>query len=174
MRSCEVPPCHGITVTQSTSSLSTGHAGGETGSRLERRPILSTELVVAANFCSSCGHRLNPGDRFCAQCGQSTNAITKQEDVPVPAANSEASQSGSISISPEIQAILGNRWVVIGILAATGPIGLPALWFSPRFRPWVKITISILYFFVTAIFPLLVAWYWFGYALQPLVDIFGK
>ncbi|MCD8317125.1 MAG: zinc ribbon domain-containing protein, partial [Eggerthellaceae bacterium] len=23
-----------------------------------------------ANFCTNCGHKLNPNDRFCTQCGQ--------------------------------------------------------------------------------------------------------
>jgi hypothetical protein len=91
-----------------------------------------------------------------------------------PTADPPDAGSMSISLSPEIKSIVGNRWVVIGLLAAIGPLGLPALWLSPRFRPWVKVVISLLYFFATAILPLLFAWYWFGYALQPLVDVFGK
>jgi hypothetical protein len=141
---------------------------------------LSTELVVAANYCSSCGHRLCPDDRFCAQCGRSINAISAEATVPAAAttpiaANVPTAGGGtSISLSPEIKSIVGNRWIVIGLLAAIGPLGLPALWLSPRFRPWVKVVISVLYFVATAILPLLFAWYWFGYALQPLVDVFGR
>lgn len=135
---------------------------------------MNTELVVAANFCSSCGHRLCPEDRFCAQCGRSINAISSESTTPAAATGRDDDGGASIMLSPQVKAILGNRWVVIGILAAIGPLGLPALWLSPRFRPWVKVVVSLLYFFATAILPLLFAWYWFDYALQPLVDAFGR
>ncbi len=135
---------------------------------------MNTELVVSANFCSSCGHQLSPEDRFCAQCGRAIGALQEAANTPAPVTQPENHDSLGISLSPEIKSIVCNRWIVIGLLAATGPIGLPALWLSPRFRPWVKVVISLLYFFATAILPLAVAWYWFGYALQPLVDIFGK
>ncbi|MDG2383672.1 MAG: hypothetical protein P8N76_18510 [Pirellulaceae bacterium] len=77
-----------------------------------------------------------------------------------------------IEISPTFAPVLNNRWVVLVLLAVVGPLGLPALWFSPRFKPWVKATITLVWFLLTAVVPLAIAWYWLDYALRPLVDGF--
>ena len=148
---------------------------------------MGTELINIANFCTTCGQSRNNDDRFCGQCGREflpsksigehslvTTVCDGRSLVPPsrPLAHAPTASSAVVSMAPSLVTILNNRWIVIGLLAAVGPIGLPALWFSPRFKPWVKLTISIFYFLLTAIVPLVIAWYWLDFALRPIVDIF--
>ena len=161
--------------------------GGSALDLSQEMTVLSNELTINANFCTACGHPRRFDDRFCTQCGSqflelesggtqslvatAGNSTAVSEPLRPLATDATPSQA-IISIAPSLVPILNNRWIVIGLLAAVGPIGLPALWFSPRFKPWVKLTISIIYFLLTAFLPLALAWYWLDFALRPLVDVF--
>lgn len=70
--------------------------------------------------------------------------------------------------------VINNRLAVIGIIALLGPLGLPALWFSPRFSRPTKIITTVTYVLLTTVLPIAIAWYWLDYSLRPLVDVFGK
>ena len=65
---------------------------------------------------------------------------------------------------------LNHRGVVAAILLFCGPLGLPALWFSPRFSLTTKIIISVVLFAATVIAPLAVSWYWLDVAVRPVLD----
>jgi hypothetical protein len=65
---------------------------------------------------------------------------------------------------------LESRWIVLGLLALTGPIGLPALWLSRRFSRAAKIAGTTVFVLATVVLPLVVAWYLCDVKLRPLVD----
>ena len=69
-----------------------------------------------------------------------------------------------------IAEVLDNRLFVIAILLCAGPIGLPALWFSHRFARRSKIITTTVYFLLTVIVPLAIAWYFLDVAVRPIVD----
>ncbi len=140
-----------------------------------------------ADFCDACAHPRRCDDRFCAACGRPLNQnLSERQDAVLATVGStsqrlerRASSVPSeqmpplfIAISPTFAPVLNNRWVVLMLLAVVGPLGLPALWLSPRFKPWVKATITLVWFLLTAVVPLAIAWYWLDYALRPLVDGF--
>ena len=75
-----------------------------------------------------------------------------------------------IGVDPGLRRLLDNRWVISALLLAVGPIGLPALWFSRRFSFAAKTGITVLFLLLTAVVPLVVAWYFFEVALRPLLD----
>lgn len=79
-----------------------------------------------------------------------------------------------IEVDPAIGRLLNNRLLVVGLLAVTGPVGLPALWFSRRFSRPTKVITTVLLFGVSVVFPLLMAFYWLNVALRPLVDAFSQ
>jgi hypothetical protein len=70
--------------------------------------------------------------------------------------------------------VLNKRWLVIGIIALIGPMGLPALWFSPRFSGLTKVITTAMYVVLSAAIPILLVWYFLDYSMYPLVDAFGK
>ncbi len=76
----------------------------------------------------------------------------------------------AIQVDPRLLAWLNHRGVVAAILLFCGPLGLPALWFSPRFSKTTKIVISVVFFAATVIAPLALSWYWLDVAVQPVVD----
>lgn len=80
----------------------------------------------------------------------------------------------SVEIDPAFVRLLGNRFVVIGLLAVAGPLGLPALWFSRKFSKGTKIATTVLFFLATVVAPLALAYYWLEIALRPLVEVFDK
>jgi hypothetical protein len=80
----------------------------------------------------------------------------------------------SAEVDPAFVRLLGNRLVVIGLLAVAGPLGLPALWLSRRFSKPTKIATTVLFFLATVVAPLALAYYWLEIALRPLVDVFDK
>ena len=95
--------------------------------------------------------------------------ITATKVTPLPIsriANNRCAQS--------VDYVLNSRCAVFGIVAFFGPMGLLALWFSPRFSKGTKFALSAGYAVLTTIVPLLIAWYWLDYSLRPLVDVFGK
>lgn len=79
-----------------------------------------------------------------------------------------------ITLSPGLNGLLSNRLAVVAILALVGPIGLPALWLSPRFSRIAKILTTVLFLLATVALPLAMAYYWLEIALRPLVDAFGQ
>ena len=56
------------------------------------------------------------------------------------------------------------------MIALIGPLGLPALWFSPRFSNRTKIVLTSIFVLMTAVVPLAVTWYFLDYSMQPLLD----
>lgn len=70
-----------------------------------------------------------------------------------------------------IRTILNNRFYVCVVIALIGPLGLPALWFSPRFSNRSKIITTIIYFVLTTVLPLAIAWYFLDYAIRPISDV---
>ena len=83
-------------------------------------------------------------------------------------------QVATITLNPEFARLLSNRLVVVGILAIVGPLGLPALWLSPRFTRISKILTTAIFLLVTVVLPLAIAYYWLEIAMRPLVDAFGQ
>jgi len=135
-----------------------------------------TALATTDNFCGRCGNVVVPTDNFCRHCGNTCHdvvvaeIITQQSEVqtyygaaPAPSPAREA-----------IKRVLDNRWMVMGIVAILGPIGLPALWFSPRFRPPTKMVITTLYVVLTAVVPVVVSYYVLENSFKPLVEAFGS
>ena len=89
----------------------------------------------------------------------------------LPASDSPASPTTlTIQIDPRVLAWLNHRGIVVVILLTCGPLGLPALWFSPRFSKTTKIIISVLLFAATVIAPLALSWYWLDVAVRPVLD----
>lgn len=128
------------------------------------------------NFCGQCGNVVVPADNFCRHCGKTCHdvvvaeIITQQNGVQpryeAPLAPSPARQA--------IKQVLDNRWMVMGIVAVLGPIGLPVLWFSPKFRPVTKMVITTLYVVLTAVVPIVVSYYVLENSFKPLLDAFGS
>ncbi len=121
---------------------------------------MNSDLVLASVHCHSCGAECHSEHRFCSQCGTSLAAESwpickRTTDVPVVQG----------STNP-----LDNRLVVIGILLCAGPLGLPALWFSRRFSRVTKVVTTIAYFVLTAVLPLVIAWYCLDFAVRPLLE----
>ena len=134
-----------------------------------------TELIVAACHCRSCGSEMFIGDNFCARCGvasgQSMPAVVGEALVVAPNQGRLAEMPAN-DLTTAAGALLNNRTFVIAMLVFVGPLGLPLLWFSPRFSKTTKIVTSVAYFLFTIVFPLAMAWYWLDVALGPLLDVF--
>ena len=75
-----------------------------------------------------------------------------------------------VHVDPKVLAWLSHRGVVVAILLVAGPLGLPALWFSPRFSKTTKIVVSLALFAATVVAPLAVSWYWLDVAVRPVLD----
>ena len=147
----------------------------------------STRLIVD-NFCGNCGNDLRCEDNFCRHCG--TPAHHSDEPVSATivtvgpkAVSSQTDQNSNSSAvanrdpsSPAstLETILNNRLYVSLVIALIGPLGLPALWFSPRFSQRTKIISTCVFVFMTTVVPLVAAWYFLDYSLRPLVDAFGR
>ena len=119
---------------------------------------MNSDLVLATVFCNSCGAECHSEHRFCSQCGTSLAA----ESLPV------RTRTTDVLVAQGSTNPLDNRLVVIGILLCAGPLGLPALWFSRSFSRVTKVVTTIAYFVFTAVLPLVIAWYWLDFAVQPL------
>ncbi|MEQ8785007.1 MAG: hypothetical protein RIC55_01855 [Pirellulaceae bacterium] len=81
-----------------------------------------------------------------------------------------AGATAQIALSGPVAAVLNNRLLVVAILLVAGPIGLPALWLSPRFSRVTKAVCTIGFFLATVVLPLAGAWYAFEILLRPLAD----
>ena len=135
--------------------------------------------IVADSFCRQCGRRLTPTDNFCGECGTGCRDLIKIVDpMSRTAVSHVVTQPPSVVSTDDgmqpFDAVVNNRLAVIGIIALLGPLGLPALWFSPRFSRPTKIITTVTYVLLTTVLPIAIAWYWMDYSLRPLVDVFGK
>ncbi len=79
-----------------------------------------------------------------------------------------------VTLSPGVQKVLNNRWLIGLMLAVVGPVGLPALWFSERFSPTTKVVVSILFLAGTILIPIGIALYWLEFSVRPLVDVMNQ
>jgi len=137
--------------------------------------IPKSTLLIVDNFCGNCGSELSAQDNFCRLCG---NQVHRGAAIDQNGANSPttaiANPNQQVS-SPAgtIQTILNNRWYVGMVIALIGPLGLPALWFSPRFSKPTKVVGTLIFVVMTTVVPLAVAWYFLDYRIRPLVDALG-
>jgi hypothetical protein len=122
------------------------------------------EVVLAGDYCPRCGSSCKVCDAFCRRCG---NALDEQSPVGQLAVSAERPLVGNLP------AWIGRRSVVIGLLLFAGPLGLPALWISPRFSLPTKVITSLLYVGLTVVLPIAMTWYWLNTAMQPLVEAFS-
>lgn len=142
------------------------------------------ELIVANQICANCESNLLGTENYCADCGTGVNADRNELVIDAQIVNAEPNTIPAIRQPPNIQVfvqresqfdrILGNRLHVFGILLMTGPIGLPALWFSPRFSKTAKILLTIALLLVTVVLPLAVAWYYMDIVIRPVADALAK
>lgn len=76
----------------------------------------------------------------------------------------------SITLGGPVAAVLNSRFLVATILLVAGPLGLPALWLSPRFSRVTKALGTLAFLLLTAILPLVGVWYATEVLLRPLAD----
>ena len=129
------------------------------------------QLIIPPHICKHCQKQLSPADNFCASCGLAVREIHAGSEVQSALIDDRTNSVSTFSKS-RLHWMLSKRWTVIGILAVVGPIGLPLLWFSPRFSGLTKILVTVFYFLLTAILPLVFAWYWLEVSVRPLIDTF--
>ena len=105
-------------------------------------------------------------DRFCGRCGSQSNVLI---DGPSPQfANATPGGAGEL-----IESALKSKLAIASMVAALGPIGIAAMWFSPSFSKPSKIAWTLSYFVVVFLMPLLIAWYWLSLSVRPLVETLG-
>ena len=147
--------------------------------------------TVIDNFCGQCGNHLNVQDNFCRNCGTqvhgpiavtSTSIVTAtsqpralilddQNDVRQATGTlAKHNQQQLSNPADTVQVILNNRLCVGIVIALIGPLGLPALWFSPRFSNQTKLLLTLFFVVITAVVPLAIAWYFLDYSVRPLVE----
>ncbi len=121
------------------------------------------QAIAIRAHCGGCGLESRPGSRFCSRCG-----------IPITTAESALSiqPRQTVVASRSVRALLDNRLAVIGVLICAGPLGLPLLWFSRRFSRRTKIITTVLYFGLTVVVPLVMAYYWMEIAVRPLLEVF--
>lgn len=149
--------------------------------------------LVVDNFCGNCGKDLQAQDNYCRGCGTPAHCIEATISTTVvtdaqSTASMEVQTVGQIesagpgttvakrdpsSPASTIETVLNNRLYVGFVIALIGPLGLPALWFSPRFSKRTKIVATLLFVIVSAVLPLAIAWYFLDYKMRPLLDAFG-
>ena len=136
-------------------------------------------MAVQKLSCCHCGNAVGTLDNFCRECGTGCHDPSLEVIASGPSSRSQADVvHGDVAVVdndvPVLQSIVNNRMAVIGVIALIGPIGLPALWLSPRFANPTKIAITVTYVLATTIVPLMIAWYWLDYSLRPLVEVFRR
>ena len=140
-----------------------------------------SQLIIADSCCEQCGTALRAADNYCRICGLSTD---RQLATTQPAEQGNAPIDATVILCPTanppvpheqslVARVLENRFYVLAILLCVGPLGLPALWFSRRFSRSVKIATTVVYFTITVVIPLVVAWYLLDITLRPIVDVLG-
>lgn len=127
-------------------------------------PIVG-ELVESGPYCPQCGDAGDPPDAYCRRCGFGLNT-------PALVHNRQPPASSTLPIATSVPVWLGRRSVVIGLLLFVGPLGLPALWLSPRFSLPAKVITSLAYAAVTIALPIALTFYWLHVAMLPLVEAF--
>ena len=140
--------------------------------------ITTSPEIVADAFCRRCGNQLLVTDNFCSKCGTACQGLIEIVD---PGASQSAlgltnTHSGMVTGNggSMVPPVLNNRLAVVTIVALFGPLGLPALWFSPRFSKAAKTITTLIYFLLTIALPMAVIWYWLEHSLRPLVEVFGR
>ena len=151
--------------------------------------IPNTNQLIIDNFCGRCGNDIPSHDNFCRQCGTQVHGLEPMEAdtisttgsslipadqivsvPPMSAIGASNQQQLSISADP-IKIVLNNRLYVGFLIALLGPLGLPALWFSPRFSKTFKIVATLAFVLVTIVLPLAIVWYFMFYSMRPLLDV---
>jgi len=149
----------------------------------------STQLIID-NFCGRCGNNLLAQDNSCRKCGTQAHrsddtvwatAIevgSSSSSLATTAKNQTRSSAGTVAHHNQqlsnpadtVQTVLNNRLYVGIVIALIGPLGLPALWFSPRFSKRTKIVLTSIFVLLTTVVPLAIAWYFIDYSMRPLFD----
>jgi hypothetical protein len=140
---------------------------------------LPADEIRAVSICQVCDRSVASDGRYCQHCGNRLD----DESVVTINDNREVGELSRRSLAPAlnggtaIAALLDRRWAVIGMIALIGPLGLPALWLSPRFAKKTKVTLTTAYFLFSVVLPLAFIWYLLNYwmidALRPLLDVLG-
>lgn len=136
-----------------------------------------TSIAIIDRFCAQCGNQVLAQDRFCRHCGTECHITCHSAElVPAQTVSSEPNSlpAQTNDGATTIQTVLNNRWAVMGIVAVIGPLGLPAVWFCPRFSSTTKILITAFYFLLTAVVPIVFVWWMVEDSVHPLVDAFGS
>ena len=113
-----------------------------------------------------------PADNFCAACGNDCRDLDLMVN-PIAAgsiANPPPTEIATTG-SPTVDRVLNNRLAVIGLIAVLGPLGLPALWFSQRFKTSTKVVTTVGYLLVTTVLPIVIIWYWLDHSMRPLLEV---
>ena len=138
--------------------------------------------------CTACGGRLNCNWQVCPWCAQpvvdDAGVVAVRHGELLPAERHLPQRdSGAPLVSPHalpagdsswqsLRHALDNRLVVLALLAVAGPLGLPAVWLNRRFSRTTKIVLSLLFFAVTVVLPIVATWYACETLLRPLADAF--
>jgi len=160
--------------------------------------IPKSNHLILDNFCGQCGNNLHSQDKFCRYCG--TQAHDPETMVVATIVPGEANPSALVQTAQDdwrsdlsssartlsnrnqqlsspadtVQTVLNNRLYVGIVIALIGPLGLPALWFSPRFSKRTKIVLTSIFVFLTTVVPLAITWYFLEYSMRPLLEVFGR
>lgn len=116
--------------------------------------------------------KLVPTPTTTALATTTPKTIISQTSAPPAGAHGQLLAKPADSSWHALRTALDNRWLVIGLLAVVGPLGLPAVWLNRRFSPATKIALTLLFFLLTVGLPLALTWYACETLLRPLVDAF--
>lgn len=155
--------------------------------------IPQSNQIILDNFCGQCGNGLHAQDNFCRHCGtqahgpettvlatvateaKPSSLIPADQNVSQSSAGTLANRNQDLS-SPAgtLQTVLNNRLYVGIVIALIGPLGLPALWFSPRFSQRTKVILTTIFVVLTTVVPLAITWYFLDYSMRPLLDAINQ
>jgi hypothetical protein len=144
------------------------------GKRMNELIRRSPQQITIVDLCANCENPFPLDDNKCRFCGHSCHPSTSVQRVTVASPSNLANRWSADRSDFPLDAVLNNRLLVIGAIAMFGPLGFPALWFSPRFSAPIKIVTTVVYVMVTTIIPLAIIWYWLDYSLWPLVEAFSR
>jgi len=140
-------------------------------------PISSTDVAVP-HFCGHCGNGIDAAhDNFCRNCGtpcRDMSVLAEPDSMLIPAELLPPATASPNQAAQALQTILNSRALIFGLVAILGPLGLPAVWFSPRFSQPAKLLITLGYLLLMFVVPLVFFWYALEVPLQPLVDAFER